>query len=98
MNLSQEAYEKANGEVETLLEKYRSTISKDSVAHIEHYLHHDELEMAFESLALSVIEEHIEISEPDQKIMLQLGITLEVESNSVFDGETWNKLVAAFTK
>jgi hypothetical protein len=73
-----------------VLEKARPNLDKESIDAVIHYVHHNELEMAFEGLFLEIINRNllfsINIEQADR-----IGKSLKLNEESVYDSEFWTK-------
>lgn len=64
-------------------------LTDEAVQNVEHYLEVAELEMAYESFVLSVIEEKIPLSESARMDLLGLGLALGLDKEAVFRADFW---------
>jgi hypothetical protein len=72
-----------------VLERIRSQLSQEAVDHVEHLLSHGELEMAYESLGLSIEKESASISPDFAPMIYDLGVALQMDRETVFDAGFW---------
>jgi hypothetical protein len=68
-----------------------SALSPGGVDHVEHYLGVAEIEMAYESLVLSLMGEQVVLDRRLANELLLLGVALGLDQESVFQGDFWEK-------
>jgi hypothetical protein len=84
-------------EVESFLSKVLSLpqieteIPGDAIAQIEHYMKHNEYEMAFEGLFIEFIRADLNTT-MDWDRVLELGEFLNLDKESIFEPKFWEKL------
>lgn len=78
-------------QIRSLFGRYATHLSEDGRHEIEHYLAHDEYEMAFEGLALELLNVP-PVSSEDRRACVELARRLGLDRESVFDPELWRKL------
>lgn len=79
--------------IRKLLNENAAHLDTQSQEVVRHYLDHDEYEMAFEGLFLDLIA-HGSITSCDKlDVYLALGRSLNLEKESVLDGQFWPKLM-----
>ncbi len=61
----------------------------EAVEHVNHYIEHGELEMAYESLVLSCIKEGVGCDKHVSKELHSIGIDLSMETEAVFEANFW---------
>lgn len=64
-------------------------MSDDGAQNVRHYLEVGEIEMAYESFILSIIEEQIAIPVEAKNELLELGLTMGLDKESVFKVDFW---------
>jgi len=80
--------------IEKILKLYCKFLSIESIDAVNHYLEHDEFEMAFEGLFLDLMSiEHLP-QLLDGKRCMDLAIIMKLDKESVFDAEFWKKFSA----
>ena len=79
--------------IRRVLNNYANLLKSDSVDFVQHYIDHNELEMAFEGFFLELIGADIEFDENDKKNYLKLGRDLGLDKTCVFDDEFWEKFL-----
>lgn len=93
MKLTPQEYHRLEEELVKFLEAVRLAIPRDEVQNVNHYVRHAEIEMAFESLGLSIIKHRIKLMEPfGGKRLITLGSKLRLNEESVFDPDFWQHL------
>jgi hypothetical protein len=76
----------------SLFEEIQSDLPADSLSDVQHWLANAELEMALESLGLSIAQAGVNLS-PDAKGRLRrLILKYHLDKESVFDGAFWAKV------
>src|SRR5690242_8302303 len=78
-------------EIRRLLLAYTGTLPRDAVDAVEHYIAHDEYEMALEGLCLELMKLK-DFSREDRESCRVLAKRLGLDQESVFDPEFWQKL------
>jgi hypothetical protein len=78
-------------EIRRLLDAYAAHLSLEARQGVEHYLSHDEYEMAFEGLGLELIKVD-EVTLEDRRCCTWLARQLGLNTESVFDANFWQKL------
>ena len=68
-------------------------LSQEAVADVEHRLDHAEIEMAFESLCLSIRGEGVIIPEGVKAVLLHLGPALGVDKASALEENFWGNML-----
>ena len=79
-------------DISRLKNVYARYLSSDAREGVEHYLSHDEYEMAFEGLAIELMRID-EVTLDDRRCCTQLGRQLGLDAESVFDADFWQKLL-----
>jgi hypothetical protein len=74
-----------------IFNKYAASFSETGRREIEHYLTHDEHELAFEGFILELLSVAA-VSSEDRQACLVLGKRLGLDKATVFDPDTWEKL------
>jgi len=92
--LSAEIYRKAEAELVHVLHECTPHLSADAVGNVQHYLDNAELELAFESLLLSINQERVSVSQTSKQLLYPLGGLLGVVDDGVLIGNSWPTLCA----
>lgn len=79
-------------QIRRLLEAYAGLLSPEARQGVEHFLSHDEYEMAFEGLTIELMTLKEEISPDDRRCCVSLARRLGLVQDSVFDPNFWTKL------
>lgn len=66
-------------------------------SHVNHYLDNCEVEMAYESMILSAMEEKLSCSMKEANELYDIGMQLRMDTGSVFDAAFWTR-ASAFLK
>jgi hypothetical protein len=77
--------------ISALLDRYRGQLSADAVEGVEHYLQHDEYEMALEGLCIELLGLQ-ELKPEDRRECRELGQALGLDRETVFDPTVWQRL------
>lgn len=90
MNLSTQELNEINNFIRKTLSLVKCDLDEESYNAVEHYLNHDEYEMAFEGLFIELIQSK---SKPiiDFKNSRKIALALGLDKESVFDGDFWIK-------
>lgn len=78
--------------IQDLLDQNSSSLDSESVDAVQHYISHDEYEMAFEGLFIDLMILGKIKSNKNLSVYMELGKNLGLEQGSVFDGDFWLKL------
>lgn len=70
---------------------YKNRLDIDSVGHVQHYVNVAELELAYESFILSLREASIDLLSQDAIALVKMGISLELNKDSVFQFDFWKE-------
>jgi hypothetical protein len=73
----------------SVFERHAGQLSKEGRENVEHFIEATELEMACESLVLSMLEERVQLSEDAKKELLDLALGLKLDKESVFRADFW---------
>lgn len=76
--------------IQFILKTVNLKLDKKSIDSVNHYVDHDEYEMAFEGLFLEIMQLK-EILEIDWQKSKEVGKLLKLDEESVFDFDFWNK-------
>ena len=76
--------------IQFILKTVNSKLDKESIDSVNHYVDHDEYEMAFEGLFLEIMQLK-EIPKIDWQKSKEVGELLKLNEESVFDFDFWNK-------
>jgi len=77
-----------------LMEHCRSKLDNDTITGVEHYLDHDEYEMAFEGLFIDLMEAGFWPPDLSLSYYLEVGKNLGLEKESTFHPNFWEELLA----
>lgn len=87
MNRSE--YGIVNARFRSLFSELSSCLSTDGRENVDHYLGVDELDMACESLVLSVLEEGVGLSPLMKRELMSCCLSLGLDKESVFRHDFW---------
>ncbi|MDQ2697156.1 MAG: hypothetical protein M3Z21_17600 [Pseudomonadota bacterium] len=93
MNVNEISDQSIAEDLNTLIASCRPYISKEGGDLAQHYLEHDELELAFEALFLDLIEAHHIPPSLNINKWRNIGIHLHLHEESVLEGDFWSKFV-----
>ena len=79
-------------DIRRLIDVYTEHVSPDARQAVEHYLSHDEYEMAFEGLGIELMNIS-QITLDDRRLCTRLARQLGLDVESVFDGDFWQKVL-----
>lgn len=82
-------YESFEGRLRGILGRYGEKLSAEACQNIEHYMGVAEIEMACESLTLSLLNEEIPIAPESKDELLQLCTALGLAKESIFRANFW---------
>lgn len=82
---------KIHQDIHNLLQDLRYLLDEESVSAIEHYLDHDEYEMAFEGLVIELLKLEYK-PKVDVNEIIRIGRLLKLKEEPSFDPEIWVKL------
>ena len=77
--------------LENFIEKSKSVLSLEGLEGVAHYLNHGEYEMAYEGLVIELYTTGLYPSNFNFAEWKELGLAFELEKESVFDEEFWDK-------
>lgn len=83
--------------LKVFLSLVNSKLEKSLIDHIEHYIKHDEYEMAFELLFTEIIKFE-NLSLIDYKKAEEIGKLLKLDEETVFDPNFWGKFISFINK
>ena len=83
---------KIKNEIEHLFNNYKKLFDDETNESINHYLNHDEYEMAFEGLFIEIMKTNVWISKKSILFYIDIGIQLSLDKESVFEQDFWKKL------
>ncbi|QDT80195.1 hypothetical protein Mal35_36660 [Gimesia maris] len=89
--LSSEAIAALSEEVAELVESCRGIFDQDELAGVDHYLNHNEPEMAFEGLLIDLINANRVPDSFDSDQWKRIAQTAGLPAGGVFDEDIWNK-------
>ena len=76
--------------VNSILEQLKNILDVDTVNFVQHYLNHDEYEMAFEGLFIEIMKLD-KMPKIDFSKSKEIAEILMLDQDSVFDFEFWKK-------
>ncbi len=76
--------------IKKTLEIVRRELNQESIEGVEHYLNHDEYEMAFEGLFIEIMKLK-KLPELDMKESEEVALRLKLDEESIFDANFWDK-------
>ncbi|WP_431050328.1 hypothetical protein [Roseateles sp. L2-2] len=82
--------------VALLFRSYADKLSADGRTHVDHYIDVGELEMAFESFVLTLMEERISPEAEDRVEMRAIGVALKLDKETVFRPDFWEAAQSYF--
>jgi hypothetical protein len=82
-------YANFEAEFESLIRAHLTQMDNQSANHVRHYVDAGELEMAFESFVLSSMDIAVRFSAEEKARLHALGLSLGLQSNSVFRADFW---------
>lgn len=89
--MDQTIYNEAFNFVMKTLNDVQSYLDKETLNAVNHYLSHSEIEMAFEGLFIEIMKLNL-ISYANNELILKTATKLNLNKESVFDIDFWNKL------
>jgi hypothetical protein len=90
--LTPERYHKAENDFKIAFGICAPLLSFEAAKDIEHYVQHSELEMAYESLGMSLKAENVEVPRAVKEILYPLGPLLEVDKEGVLNANFWEEV------
>jgi hypothetical protein len=88
-DLTPEQYAQSHAAFLRALAMCNTRLSAEATREIEHWLQHDELELAFESLGLSIMREQVTLSSEVREALFPLGLLLGLDRESVLSSTFW---------
>lgn len=82
-------YESFEGRLRCILGRYGEKLSVEACQNVEQYMGVAEIEMACESLTLSLLHEEIPITPESKDELLQLCTALGLAKESIFRADFW---------
>jgi hypothetical protein len=79
-------------DINSLLQQYASLLTSDAIANVQHYVDHDEYEMAFEGLCLELLDRDFEGVDWDK--CRDIARALDLDQESFFDPSFWDRISA----
>jgi len=89
--MNQTIYNDAVAFVMKTLNNVQPHLDKETLDAVNHYLSHSEIEMAFEGLFIEIMKLNL-MSDIDIELTLKIATELNLNKESVFDSDFWNKL------
>jgi hypothetical protein len=84
--------------LQDLLIRYSDEIDDESKEAVQHYLDHSEYEMAFEGLFIELMKLKVSLGNEESCGFIELGKKLDLDKESVFDGDFWNNFTEYYSK
>jgi hypothetical protein len=72
-----------------MLGRFRALVSDSDLAAVKHYLDIAEVEMAGESLVLSLMESSVQVDSPEADSLIRMCLALGLDESSVFREDFW---------
>jgi hypothetical protein len=88
--LTPQQYAQSHAAFTRALAMCRARLSIEAIRDVEHWLQHDELENAFESLGLSIMRERVFLSTDAKVVLYPLGRLLGLDRESVLSPTFWD--------
>jgi hypothetical protein len=89
--MNMEAFRQFREEIIEVLATYNAPLAYDSAANAKHYLDVNELEMACESLVLSLMGENVPISDSHAAVLSNMCKALALDQQSIFREDFWSQ-------
>jgi hypothetical protein len=90
--LEEKSWQETSNRIRALLTGYRMSLPNSTVEAVEHYLNHDEYEMAPEGLCIDLMEQSDD-QEVDWAECVDLCQSMGLHKESSFDPTFWARLV-----
>lgn len=87
-------FENAAKVILSLMDDNKSRLDPESFSAIQHYVEHDEYEMAFEGLFIELMGLKFFASNTDLSNYIELARNLGLDHDSVFDENFWPKFIS----
>ncbi len=75
--------------LQSKIRQLRTLLPHGAIETVEYYLCNAEIEMAFESLGLSIIQHKVLLERETSQALYELGVRLSMDKESVFDDQFW---------
>ncbi|MCF6344885.1 MAG: hypothetical protein L3J00_00270 [Thiomicrorhabdus sp.] len=79
--------------LQILLDKYSEQLDIETVEAVQHYIDHNEYEMAYEGLFIELMNLDQKPKNIDFDMYTDLGKGLKIDVESVFDSDFWKKYI-----
>ena len=89
--LSPDEYRKAEQTFTEIFKTCNPFLSSEAVKDIKHYLDHGELEVAYESMVLSLIAEKVILAKAEKENLYSLATTLGLIDEGVLKANFWEE-------
>lgn len=86
-------YQKLETDAQRVLDLCRPLLSGGAISDVLEKMQNAELEMAVESLGLSLLHEGVHIPEDAKPLIKRLCYDLKLNVETVFDSDFWNKIL-----
>ncbi len=96
--MTKEFWIMVNHFLQTVLKQFMDDLDDESIEAVQHYLDHDEYEMAFEGLFIELININAELSTETANKCIVLGKKLYLHEEYMFDKKFWEKLERFLSK
>ena len=90
--LSRAEYEKLEKEFQYAFDICKPLLSQEAVADVEFYIDHGEIEIAYESLGLSIKAEGVLVPNAARAILFPIGLTLNLKTDAVLRADFWDQI------
>ena len=94
--LTQDQYRRAEADFKIALGLCSPFLSSEAMKDVEHYLNNAELEIAYESLGLSLNAERVDVPMSAKKILFSMGPVLGLDKEGVLNANFWKEASAIF--
>jgi hypothetical protein len=89
MKITASEYKLLGDRFREIAERHLAEIPPDGAEHVTHCLAVGELEMAFESFVLSVLEIEAVLAQVERAALRELGVALGLDKESIFQADFW---------
>jgi hypothetical protein len=92
--MAQENWTEIVAAIGELMATYKAHLARDGIEAVEHYLAHDEYELALEGLCLELLKSPA-LQRNDLLKCVELAKRLGLDREGILDADIWSKLLAA---
>ena len=82
-------YQTIDASLRSIFDRYAAQLSNEGRENIQHFIDATEIEMACESFILSVLKEHVQLSDDVRNELRKLALALHLDKESVFRADFW---------